>query len=43
MPEPEKPSLPPSVPARKPWPMKWVVFAILIYMLLQGLYLWLST
>ncbi len=37
-PDPADPS-----PPRQPWPMKWIVLAILVYALLQMLYLFLTT
>ena len=40
-PTPQPPAPPP--PERKPWPMKWVVLAILIYMLFQVAYVFFST
>jgi hypothetical protein len=41
MPEPEQ-TTPPAAPPRKPWPIKWIVYAILIYAFLNVLYLFLS-
>jgi hypothetical protein len=33
----------PAPPARKPWPLKWILFAVLVYAFLQGLYFFIST
>jgi hypothetical protein len=40
-PDPAHTPTPP--PPGKPWPMKWIVLAILIYAFLQMLYLFLTT
>jgi hypothetical protein len=41
------PSAPPASPAgpaqRQPWPMKWIVLAILIFILAYNLNLWLGS
>ncbi len=37
------PTPPPPVSTRQPWPMKWVVLAILIYMLFQVAYVFFTT
>ncbi len=34
---------PPPAPARRPWPLKWILFAILIYAFLQMVYFFFST
>jgi len=34
---------PPSETDHKPWPMKWIFFAVLIYALFQSVYLFVST
>jgi len=41
-PEPAHTPTPPP-PVHKPWPLKWIAFAILIYAFLQVLYLFLTT
>jgi hypothetical protein len=41
--EPDHSNHLPPPPPRRPWPMKWIVFAVLIYALLQTFYLFITT